>query len=120
MLYCVFLSTSNSFRLRYIVSQKGDDNLPVLSHLILLFQTGAIEAHSKKSNYSYIINGEKNCYNIYDYFDNYPLQTKKLVSYICWKTIHKHITNKDHLIPEFKVKLIEMANRVNSTKRKSK
>src|SRR5690606_4646912 len=65
-----FLSNSNAFRLRFLVTQKGDDNLPVLSHLILLFNTGVIEAHSIKSNYSYIINGEKACYNIYDYFDN--------------------------------------------------
>jgi hypothetical protein len=39
------------------------------------------EAHSKKSNFSYIINGEKACYNIYDYFNKHPLKTKKLTSY---------------------------------------
>ena len=32
-----FLSNSNAFRLRYIISQKGDENLPILSHFILLF-----------------------------------------------------------------------------------
>jgi len=77
-----FLSNSNAFRLRYLVTQKGDINVPVLSHLILLFKTGVIEAHSKKSNYSYIINDERACYNVYDYFDNYPLKTKKLKSYL--------------------------------------
>jgi hypothetical protein len=115
-----FLSNSNAFRLRYLVIQKGDINVPVLSHLILLFKTGVIEAHSKKSNYSYIINGEKACYNVYDYFDNYSLKTKKLISYLLWKEIHKHITNKDHLDPELRIKLIEMATKVNSTRRKSK
>src|SRR5271157_5879733 len=49
-----FLSNSNAFRLRYILTQKGDINLPILSYLILLFNTGTIEAHSKKSNFSYV------------------------------------------------------------------
>lgn len=115
-----FLSNSNAFRLRYLITQKGDINVPVLSHLILLFKTGVIEAHSKKSNYSYIISGEKACYNVYDYFNNYPLKTKKFTSYLLWKEIHKHITNKDHLDPELRIKLIEMATKVNSTRRKSK
>jgi hypothetical protein len=76
-----FLKNSNAFRLRYIVSQKGDSNLPILSSLILLFQAGVIEAHSVKSNYSYILSGEKACYNIYDYFYNFPLKTKKAISF---------------------------------------
>lgn len=115
-----FLSNSNAFRLRYLVSQKGDINLPILSHLILLFNTGAIEAHSNKSNFSYIINGEKACYNVYNYFDNHPLKTKKLTSYLLWKEIHNYISNKDHLKPDLRIKLIEMATKVNSTRRKSK
>lgn len=115
-----FLSDSIAFRLRYLVSQKGDINVPILSHLILLFKAGFIEAHSNKSNYSYIISGGKACYNIYDYFDKYPLKTKKFASYILWKEIHKHIMNKDHLNPDVRIKLIEMATKVNNTKRKSK
>jgi hypothetical protein len=109
-----FLSDSNAFRLRFLVTQKGDINVPILSYLILLFKTGFIEAHSKKSNYSYIINGEKACYNLYDYFDKYPLKTKKLTSYNLWKEIHKCISNKDHLNLELRIKLIEMAAKVNS------
>jgi len=115
-----FLENSIDFRFRYLVSQKGDINVPILSHLILLFKSGVIEAHSKKSNYSYIISGGKACYNVYDYFHKYPLKTQKLASYILWKEIHKHIMNKDHLNPEIRIKLIEMATKVNNTKRKSK
>ncbi len=115
-----FLSNSNAFRLRYIISQKGDLNLPILSHLILLFKTGIIEAHSIKSNYSYIVNGEKACYKLYPYFEKYPLKTKKLNSYILWKEIHSKITNKDHLNLELRQTLAQMASKVNSIKRKSK
>nr|YP_010470466.1 LAGLIDADG endonuclease [Inonotus hispidus]UVF37954.1 LAGLIDADG endonuclease [Inonotus hispidus] len=116
-----FLSKpSNAFRLRYIVSQKGDENLPVLSHLILLFKGGVIEAHSAKSNYSYILSGKDNCYKIYNYFNNFPLKTKKAQSLELWQKIHDKINNKDHLNPLLRQDLIEMAKKVNSIKRKSK
>lgn len=115
-----FLSNSNAFRLRFLVSQKGDINVSVLSHLILLFKTGTIEAHSKKSNYSYVITGAKACLNVYNYFDNNPLKTKKLRSYLLWKKIHNHIMDKDHLNPKLRQDLVKMATEVNSIKRKSK
>ena len=66
-----FLKNSNAFRLRYILSQKGDINLPILSKFILLFNAGVLEAHSVKSNYSYVLSGVKNCNNVYDYFYKY-------------------------------------------------
>nr|YP_009517250.1 LAGLIDADG homing endonuclease [Tephrocybe rancida]AYE93178.1 LAGLIDADG homing endonuclease [Tephrocybe rancida] len=115
-----FLKTSNAFRLRYIVSQKGDSNLPILSSLILLFQTGAIEAHSAKSNYSYILSGVKACYNVYSYFYNFKLKTKKAISFELWKEIHSSIAKKGHLDLELRDTLIDKAKKVNSIKRKSK
>jgi hypothetical protein len=117
---CSFLSNSNAFRLRYLVSQKGDINLPILSHLILLFQGGALEAHSIKSNYSYILSGLKPCYNVYSYFDKYPLKTKKAASFKLWKEIHSRISSKDHLDPELRKDLEILARGVNSIRRKSK
>jgi hypothetical protein len=115
-----FLSNSNAFRLRYILSQKGDINIPILSHLILLFQAGKIEGHSIKHNYSYILSGEKDCYNVYSYFDNFPLKTKKANSYKLWKEIHSSISNKEHLDLELRKNCIDLAKKVNSIKRKSK
>uniref|UniRef100_UPI002E797125 LAGLIDADG endonuclease n=1 Tax=Pallidohirschioporus biformis TaxID=50381 RepID=UPI002E797125 len=115
-----FLKESNAFRLRYLVSQKGDSNLPILSSLILLFKAGRLEAHSKKSNYSYILSGEKSCYNIYDYFNKFPLKTKKSISLGLWKEIHSAISNKEHLDLELRNILIEKAKKVNAVKRKSK
>ena len=115
-----FLSNSNAFRLRYIISQKGDENLPILSHFILLFLAGKLEAHSHIYNYSYILSGNKNCYNIYDYFDKFPLKTKKALSLKLWKEIHLSISQKEHLQSETRKNLIELATKVNSIKRKSK
>ena len=115
-----FLSKSNAFRLRYIITQKGDINLPILSHFILLFKAGIIEGHSKKSNYSYILSGETNCYNIYEYFTHFPLKTKKAFSLQLWKEIHRSISNKEHLDIKQRNILIEKSQKVNSIKRKSK
>ena len=115
-----FLSKSNAFRLRYIITQKGDINLPILSHFILLFKAGIIEGHSKKSNYSYILSGETNCYNIYEYFTHFPLKTKKAFSLQLWKEIHRSISNKEHLDIKQRNILIEKSHKVNSIRRKSK
>src|ERR1700724_245851 len=115
-----FLSNSNAFRLRYIISQKGDINIPVLSHLILLFKAGNLEGHSQKGNYSYILSGVKACYNIYSYFENFPLKSKKAISYNLWKEIHLKIIKKEHLDLEERKDLIDLAKKVNSIKRKSK
>jgi hypothetical protein len=115
-----FLSNSNAFRLRYIVSQKGDINIPILSHLILLFKAGKLEPHYQKSNYSYILSGEKDCYSIYDYFCNFPLKTKKALSFKLWKEIHLSISQKEHIDSVLRYNLIELAKKVNSIKRKSK
>ena len=97
-----------------------DNNVPILSSLILLFKAGRLEAHSKKSNYSYILSGEKACYNIYDYFNKFPLKTKKSISLGLWKEIHSAISNKEHLDLELRNILIEKAKKVNAVKRKSK
>lgn len=115
-----FLSNSTAFRLRFILSQKGDDNLPVLSHLIYLFQGGSIEAHSVKSNYSYILSGVKNCYKIYKYFSLFPLRSKKRESLHLWKSLHVDILQKRHLDPDRRALLSEKAKRINSIRRKSK
>ena len=115
-----FLKNSNAFRLRYILSQKGDINLPILSHLILLFKAGAIEGHSVKSNYSYILSGIKSCNSIYDYFNKFPLKTKKAVSFELWKEIHSSIVKNEHLDIEMRNILIDKAKKVNSIKRNSK
>jgi len=62
-----FLSNSNAFRIRYLVSQKWEINLPILNHLIGLFQVGSIEAHSIAENYSFVVSGLKACYKVYPY-----------------------------------------------------
>jgi hypothetical protein len=52
--------------------------------MILLFNTGVIQPHFHKDNFSYVITGLKNCKNIIDsgYFERFQLKTKKANNYI--------------------------------------
>jgi hypothetical protein len=100
----------------YKVSQKGFEVLPILSHLILLFNIGTITCESKKNNcYSFRIQGIIPCLKVYDYFKKYPLQTKKQQSFLLWKEIHQAILEKKHLISEERIILIEKAKQINKT-----
>lgn len=115
-----FLSNSNAFRLRFILSQKGDDNLPPLSHFIELFRGGLCEAHSAKENYCYVLSGVKKVHNIYRYFSQFPLKSKKEKSFRLWQSLHIDIGEKLHLVPEKRKELVERAKEINSIKRKSR
>lgn len=116
------LQNSTSFRTRLLIAQKGDANLPILSHLILLFQTGRLEGHHIKDNYMFIVSGLKNVLKIYAYFDKhieYFLGIKKQC-YLKFKSLNQCIINKDHLDPLKRNLLIEQSYQINRVKRKSK
>lgn len=117
-----FLQNSNAFRTRFMVSQKGEANLPILSHMILLFQTGQVEAHHVKDNYSFVVSGLKNILKIDDYFDEHIdcfLGIKKQ-SYLKFKSLNQSIKNEEHLDPSKRPLLMELAAQINKSKRKSK
>lgn len=116
------LSNSNAFRTRFILSQKGDINLPILSKCIELFNTGKIEGHSKKDNYSFIITGLNNIINIYTYFDKNinSFLGKKKDSYLKFKELNNYLLNKKHLDPFLRPSLIQLSQEINSVTRKQK
>jgi len=116
------LSNSLAFRTRFILTQKGDINLPVLSKCISLFSTGRIEGHSQKDNYSFIVSGLLNISNIYPYFDtnlNNFLGLKK-ESYLKFKLLNQSLTLKKHLDPNIRPSLIKLSKEINSAVRKFK
>ena len=117
-----FLSNSKAYRTRFIISQKGDVNLPVFSHLLLLFNTGKIEGHSRKDNYSFVVSGLKNVLKITHYFENhlsYFLTTKKQ-SYLAFKGLNAKIEQGLHLNEQTRRELLMCSQSVNSIPRKSK
>lgn len=117
-----FLSNANSFRTRFIVSQKGDVNVPVLSQCLHLFGVGSIEAHSAKDNYSFIVSSLKNVLEVYKYFDTHLTMFvgKKKLSYLMWKEVNASIQKKQHLDPVLRTKLITKAQMINDIPRKFK
>lgn len=107
------LNNSLAYRTRFILSQKGDINIPILSQLILLFNTGSIEGHSKKDNYSYIVSGLKNVKLLYNYFDKYKFLGIKNDSYVQFKELNIRIENQDHLNLEIRKELSLLSHNIN-------
>jgi hypothetical protein len=117
-----FLKNSSTYRIRFIVSQKGDSNLPILSHIIVIFGGGKIEGNGKKEFYNYILSGLKNIKLCFQYFDdnlNFFLGIKK-EAYLKFKLLYNLIQNKEHLDPNKLFPLIEMSHNINSIPRKNK
>lgn len=112
-----FLRASPTYRIRYLISQKGSENLPVLSTLILIFGRGHVEPHSKENNFTFVISGSKNCRVVYAYFDRFVLKTAKVTSYCLWKEINNDIEQKHHYNSEILPLLIEKARQINQIKK---
>nr|QKN19306.1 LAGLIDADG endonuclease [Eudorina elegans] len=85
-------------RIRYLVSQKFEQNKDVLLIIKDLFNNkGTVYNHYQYDCFTYEIGGLKNCHNIIcPYFDSYysnnhdylyGFQTKKSISYGRWKTV---------------------------------
>lgn len=94
-----FIKSKLSYRhrIKFLVTQKHAINLPILSHLIILFGVGYIEPHSKKDNFCYIIAGLNNNKKTYEYFETYKLKTRKMESNLKWKNLIKKLENGEHL-----------------------
>lgn len=116
-----FLSNSNAFRTRFILTQKGDINLPILSHQIKLFKVGNIEGHSKKDNYNFIVSGLKNIIQIYPYFDSNlsNFMGIKKDSYLGFKDLNNKIEQGLHQDENLRKELILLSQNIN-IRRKSK
>jgi hypothetical protein len=112
-----FLCGSATYRIRFIVSQNGRENLPVLSAILLLFQNGQLQMHSKKNHFMFIISGSKNCLCIYNYFNSFVLKTKKVKSFLLWKEVHDAILKKQHLDPVMLTTLITKSIQINETQK---
>ncbi len=82
-------------RLRYILDQKDEI---ILNKIKLLFNIGKVTYRSKTNNvYRYTVTGFNSMFIIKEYFDRYPLKTKKLISYNKFINILIKINNKLHL-----------------------
>jgi cytochrome c oxidase subunit 1 len=107
------IGQEKGFSFNFNISQKWDENLIILEYLCVLFKAGIVSKHSAYNVNEYRIGGVENCKNIFHYFDNHTLYTKKLISYKLWKEIHKELLKKDHLDPIKRVEMIEKSRLIN-------
>jgi len=101
------------YRFNFSISQKWKINLTVLEHFSVLFKNGIVSKHSKENTYEFRLGGVNNCKNIFSYFDEYTLYTKKSLSYKLWKDIHNGLVNKHHLDQSKRQEMIERTKMIN-------
>lgn len=115
--YVGFSSASpSSYKLVLDLTQKGAENKEVvLEKLKTLFGVGVVNKHYHENIWSYRVSGLSDTQAIINYIENlnFPLLTKKASSYLLWKQVRNSITQKDHLDPVQRQKLISLAKTIN-------
>lgn len=112
---CSLLGNSTAYRFRFLLSQKGAANLPVLTHITTLIG-GVVRPHSQPDVNELVVNGASNMFRVFKYFDAHSLLTKKAESYRIWREVHVAILNKEHLFPESRAVLKAKAATINTKK----
>lgn len=114
---CSILSNSKAFRFRYILTQKWEANIVVLEHIKDIFDKvnakGAVVPHHAENIWEIRINGVKNCKGMFNYFDEFTLNTKKKYSYLKWKLMHGRLMQGDQLKDETRLKLTNFSKQIN-------
>jgi hypothetical protein len=113
-----FNKSNNTFKILFDLAQKGENNkIIILDKLIDSLGIGKVYKHSQDNVWYYRINGLNDNGVVIDYFDNfhYTFLTKKYNSYLLWKFIHNAISNKEHLDPIIRHKLIILSKLVNKS-----
>ena len=101
---CSILKNPKIFRYRFIITQKGKENISVLIQIKKILG-GKVESHTVKNVYQLVVNGITNIIHVMNYFDEHKLLTKKKKSYYLWKNIGKDFQNKKHLISKYNKEL---------------
>lgn len=93
------IKETQGYKIIFSVSQKGKENVTVLSKLITMFGTGVIRQHYNKDVFEYRIEGVKKCKIMIDseYFSKFELKTKKGRSLRIWKEVNAALERKEHL-----------------------
>ena len=85
-------------KLRFILDQQSEE---LLKEICSLFGFGSVTLRNKtRYDYRYNSTGFMRMKTIRNYFNLYPLKTKKLESFIKWSKVHEMLITKEHLNPE--------------------
>jgi hypothetical protein len=92
-------------QVRYIISQKNHLNL--MQNIAILLN-GKVHFLKSYCGYNMVVNLTK-LKTIINYLNNYPLKTKKLISYKKWLKVYYLVVNKKHLIAAYleKIKILQ-------------
>lgn len=96
---CSLLGNSNAYRFRFLLSQLGLINQPILVHIRNLL-LGVVRPHSQPNNFELTVNGVNNMTKVLEYFDSHELRTKKAKSYLIWKEVRASLIKGEHLSPD--------------------
>jgi len=103
------------FSFNFNISQKWESNIKILEYFCTLFKGGIVSKHHQENTYEFRIGGLNNCKEVFPYFDNYTLYTKKSLSYILWKDVYNDLINKYHLDNSKRREIIEKAKLINKS-----
>ena len=94
--YLSKITNKHIVTVRYIISQK--DDIEFSNHLANLLN-GYVTYMKSYDGYNTVVNSTKLSI-VVKYITNFPLKTKKHISYIKWLKVHKMVMNKKHFSPE--------------------
>jgi hypothetical protein len=112
--FSVSIKRNLKFSICFDVAQKHIENREILNYLKTMFTVGKVYNHSAAGVYYYRVSGIRDLMKLFPYFDNYPLRSKKLKSYILWKDLHGRLLRKDHLNSTLTDSLKVLASKVNN------
>lgn len=107
-------SLNRSFKICFDIAQNDLLNKQVLDDIYSLFKVGKVYKHSSPNAYNYRISGLNDLTILFNYFDEYPLRSKKLKSYIIWREIHRQLKQKNHLNIALRDSLKVLAKKANN------
>jgi len=88
-------------KMRYLLVAPLQKDSVILNKVYELFGFGKVTLRSGTDNvYRYTATGFKPLKDVIVYFNLFPLQTKKALSFEKWLTIHNQVSNKLHLTEE--------------------
>ena len=120
---CFNVSITSDFRytlghvikMRFLLDQK--DSI-ILSKIKYLFNTGKVTIRSNtKEVFRYTVTGYKSLNIIINYFETFPLYTKKVHSFKKWCLIHNMVIKKIHLTKEglANIKILQKQININNS-----
>lgn len=116
-----FLISKNTTRIlaRFGLTQKWENK--VLEEILHLFESkydirGSVEPLSGEDIWSLRFNHLKNVLRLKAFFEDYPLKSRKKLSFVRFYELCDKLINKEHLDPKLRPGLVELASKVNKFK----